>query len=152
MNDIPWKKISQFEGPEKSPGFLLWQVSTKWRRLVETALAQVGLTHPQFVLLACLGWLTRNQAHVSQVELARYCKTDVTMTSQLLRTLEKKGYIERRLREGNERSKFPTVTESGSRLIAQAIPLVEEVDRHFFGKLGPKTEECLILWHELSRG
>ncbi|MBS0654927.1 MAG: MarR family transcriptional regulator [Verrucomicrobia bacterium] len=152
MNDIPWKRISQFEGPEESPGFLLWQVSTKWRRLVEAALAQVGLTHPQFVLLACLGWLTRNQGDVSQVELARYCKMDSTMTSQVLRTLEKKGYIERRLREGNERSKFPAVTESGSRLIAQAIPLVEEVDRHFFQKLGPKYDESLALWHEIAQG
>ena len=26
MKDIAWKKISHFEGPEQSPGFLLWQL------------------------------------------------------------------------------------------------------------------------------
>lgn len=152
MKKIPWNKITQFEGPEQSPGFLLWQVSTNWRRLIETALAELGLTHPQFVLLASLGWLTRNQSEVTQVELARHCRTDINMTSQVLRTLEKKGYIERHLRAGNERSKFPKVTESGSKLIEQAIPLVEQVDKRFFEKLGSETTHCIEILQKLSLG
>jgi DNA-binding MarR family transcriptional regulator len=132
--------ISAFTGPEQSPGFLLWQVSTQWRRQIEVSLGTLGLTHPQFVLLASLGWLTRNQAEVSQVELARHCRMDITMTSQVLRSLEQKGYIERQQRVGNERSKFPHVTKEGMELIQQAIPLVESVDEAFFEKLGPKTK------------
>lgn len=150
MTKIAWKKISQFEGPEQSPGFLLWQVSTNWRRLIEAALAEIGLTHPQFVLLASLGWLNRNQADVTQVELARHCRTDINMTSQVLRTLEKKGYIERQSRAGNERSKFPRVTPSGSKLIEQAIPLVEQVDHRFFEKLGSTTKHCVEILKQLS--
>jgi len=150
MKKIAWKKISQFEGPEQSPGFLLWQVSTNWRRLIEAALAEIGLTHPQFVLLASLGWLNRNQAEVMQVDLARHCRTDVNMTSQVLRTLEKKGYVERLLRAGNERSKFPKVTESGKKLIEQAIPLVEQVDQRFFEKLGPDVKHCVEMLQKLS--
>lgn len=111
MKDVPWKKISEFEGPEQSPGFLLWQVSTRWRRQIETALAAVDLTHPQFVLLASVGWLTRNGDDVTQIELARHCATDITMTSQVLRALEKRGFVERHMREGNERSKFPRLTK-----------------------------------------
>ena len=103
MKKVAWQKVSQFEGPEQSSGFLLWQVSTEWRRRIETALATLDLTHPQFVLLASVGWLTRNGGQVTQVELARHCKTDITMNSQILRTLEKKGYIERRQREGVRR-------------------------------------------------
>lgn len=139
MNDIAWKKISHFEGPEHSPGFLLWQVSTKWRREIETALATLNLTHPQFVLLSSLGWLTRHHTDVTQVELARHCSTDVNMTSQVLRSLEQKGYIERHKREGDERSKLPKLTEKGAKLVEQAIPLVEKVDDDFFGKLGLET-------------
>lgn len=150
MKKIAWKKISQFEGPEQSPGFLLWQVSTDWRRLIEAALAEIGLTHPQFVLLASLGWLNRNQSEVTQVELARYCRTDITMTSQVLRKLEQKGYVERRLRAGNERSKFPKVTESGSKLIERAIPLVEEVDGYFFERLGSQEKQCIEILQKLS--
>lgn len=144
MKDIVWKKISHFEGPEQSPGFLLWQVSTKWRREIETALATMNLTHPQFVLLASLGWLTRHQATVTQVELARHCGTDVNMTSQVLRSLEQKGYIERHRRKGDERSKFPQLTEQGAKLLEQAIPLVEKVDDDFFGKLGSETAKEYI--------
>lgn len=139
MKDIAWKKISHFEGPKQSPGFLLWQVSTKWRREIETALATLNLTHPQFVLLASLGWLTRHHNNVTQVELARHCGTDVNMTSQVLRSLEQKGYIERHRREGDERSKLPRLTEKGAKLVEQAIPLVEKVDDDFFGKLGLET-------------
>ncbi|HEY5259442.1 MAG TPA: MarR family transcriptional regulator [Rhabdochlamydiaceae bacterium] len=150
MKKIAWKKITRFEGPENSPGFLLWQVSTKWRRKIEATLAEIGLTHSQFVLLASLGWLHRNQSEVSQVELARHCGTDITMTSQILRTLEKKGYIERISRKGDQRSKFPSVTESGSRLIEQAIPRVEQVDHQFFKKLGPDTKLCVALLQKLA--
>ena len=139
MKDIAWKKISHLEGPEHSPGFLLWQVSTKWRREIETALATLNLTHLQFVLLASLGWLTRHHTDVTQVELARHCSTDVNMTSQVLRSLEQKGYIERHRREGDERSKLPKLTEKGAKLVEQAIPLVEKVDDDFFGKLGLET-------------
>jgi DNA-binding MarR family transcriptional regulator len=151
MKDIAWKKISHFEGPEQSPGFLLWQVSTKWRREIEAALATLSLTHPQFVLLASIGWLTRNQSIVTQVELARYCGTDINMTSQVLRTLEQKGYIERHRREGDERSKLPRLTEKGSKLVGQAIPLVEKVDNDFFGKLGTKkTKEYINILQKLA--
>lgn len=150
MKKVAWKKVSRFEGPEKSPGFLLWQVSTQWRRQIETALATVGLTHPQFVLLASVGWLTRNGEHVTQIELARHCGTDITMTSQVLRTLEKKGYIKRNHREGDERSKFPHLTESGSQLIEKALPLVETIDKAFFGKLKQDTNKCVDILQRLS--
>lgn len=149
MKKIAWKKISQFEKPEQSPGFLLWQVSTEWRRQNETALATLGLTHPQFVLMASLGWLTRDRTDISQVELARHCSTDITMTSQILRSLEKKGYIERHQKIGNERSKFPRVTQKGARLIEKAIPLVESVDHHFFKKLGRNMKYCVEILQKL---
>jgi DNA-binding MarR family transcriptional regulator len=151
MKDISWKKISHFEGPEQSPGFLLWRVSTKWRREVEAALATLNLTHPQFVLLASLGWLTRHHTNVTQVELARHCGTDVNMTSQVLRSLEQKGYIERHRREGDERSKLPRLTEKGGELVEQAIPLVEKVDDDFFSKLGSeKIKEYIDILQKLA--
>ncbi len=125
---------SRFKGPDESPGFLFWQLSMKWRRQVELALAPLTLTHPQFVLLACLGWLTRENNEVSQAELARYACTDVNMTSQVLRALEQKEYIQRKRREGNERSKFPQLTVSGKKILEKAIPLVEQVDIEFFGE------------------
>lgn len=148
--EISWKSISRFEGPERSPGFLLWQVSTSWRRQIEAALATIGLTHVQFVLLASVGWLTRNRKAISQVELAKHCCMDITMTSQVLRTLEKKGLIERRRQEDNEKSKFPYVTRQGTKVIESAIPLVEAIDRAFFEILGDKIDQCLEILCKLK--
>jgi MarR family transcriptional regulator, organic hydroperoxide resistance regulator len=150
MKEIAWNKVTEFEGPEHSPGFLLWQVSTRWRRQVESALATIGLTHPQFVILASVGWLTRSKAQISQIELARHCGTDVTMTSQVLRALEKKGLIERKQQQGNERSKFPRLTPKGSKLVAEAIPLVEGVDRNFFDLLGRDVNAFVDILQRLS--
>jgi DNA-binding MarR family transcriptional regulator len=150
MKDVAWKKVSQFDGPEHSPGFLLWQVSTQWRRQIEAALTTLGLTHPQFVLLASIGWLTRNHANTTQVELARHCSMDITMTSQVLRALEKRGFIERQKRNGDERSKFPLLTKSGAGLVEQALPLIETVDRKFFDKLGQDMSKCIEILQKLS--
>lgn len=149
MKKVAWKEVSHFEGPEQSPGFLLWQVSTQWRRQIEIALITLGLTHPQFVLLASVGWLTRDNTDVTQVEIARHCSTDINMTSQVLRSLEKKGYIKRYQRKGNERSKFPRLTEKGAQLVEQAIPLVEEIDRKFFKKLKQDTKKCVEILQKL---
>lgn len=150
MKEIAWDKVSQFKGPEKSPGFLLWQVSIKWRRQIEAALATIGLTHPQFVLLASIGWLTRNNQPVTQIELARHCGTDATMTSQILRTLEKRELIERIQLDGNERAKYPRLTQAGRDLVAQAVPLVESVDQHFFKKLGSDLSKYIAILQKLS--
>lgn len=150
MKKVAWKEVSQFEGPEKSPGFLLWQVSTGWRRKIEAVLSTIGLTHSQFVLLASVGWLTRNQTEVSQVELARHCGTDITMTSQILRSLEKKGFVERKQKKGDERSKYPMLTKKGAKLVEKALPLVEEVDRSFFDTLGHDLSKCIEILQKLS--
>lgn len=149
MNKPNWKKISHFEGPKESPGFLLWQVSTEWRRLIEASLTTLGLTHAQFVLLASIGWLTQEGKEITQADLARHCKTDINMTSQVLRSLEKKKYIERKKQEGNEKAKFPTLTKKGADLVELAIPLVEKVDGEFFKAID--EEKCVQLLKKLSK-
>ncbi len=126
MKNANWENISKFDGPQQSPGFLLWQVSMQWRRQIETVLAPLDLTHSQFVLLASLGWLTRDNQEISQIELARHCCMDITMTSQVLRTLEKKKYLTRYHSANDERSKFSQLTRQGVQLIEKAIPIVEK--------------------------
>jgi len=140
---VNWKKTTTFSGPEKSPGFLLWQVSTLWRRNIEEALRAFSITHPQFVLLASVAWLTKDGDFVSQVEIARQVCLDINMTSQVLRTLEKNGYITRVQKEGNERSKFPRVTKEGSLLLEQVVPVVEEIDEAFFSTLQSDVPVCV---------
>ncbi len=143
MKTLDWSKISHFKEPNESPGFNLWQATTSWRRQIEAALSTLNITHPQFVLLASLSWLTSNNIDITQVELARHCNTDITQTSQVLRSLEQKGFIERLQRTGNAKAKFPRVTQNGIQLLKQAIFLVESVDHTFFKKLENDTEHFI---------
>lgn len=133
-NIINFKKISVFRGPEDSPGYLLWRVSSQWRTSIEKCLKEYGLTHPQFVVLATLSWLTKKGAPVSQVEISRAVALDPNTTSQILRGLETKKLI-KRAQKIDERSKNPTLTVHGIDILSQALPSVELADKAFFSKL-----------------
>lgn len=120
---------------ERSPGLLLWQVTNRWQAQVRAALRPHGLTHVQFVLLASLTWLGSEQP-VTQRRLADHAATDPMMTSQVLRTLERRGLVERRAHPGDGRAKALAVTEDGAALAQRTVGVVEAVDREFFGRLG----------------
>ena len=128
---IDWAK-SRFAVPEDSAGYLLWQVTHLWQRQVEAALAELDITHLQFVLLAGIGWLTRNGDLLTQVQLAEFCKIDVMQISQVVRKLEVKYLIERSAHPTDTRAKVLTLTLTGETTLEQALPLVEHLDMKFF--------------------
>lgn len=130
----PWNAAARYAGPDDGPGFLLWVVSTTWRRRVEAVLAPLGLTHPQFMTLAAIGWLTRDDEAVSQAALGRHVRLDPNTMSQILRGLEGRGLVERR-RGRDSRAKNPVLTEEGAALVGEAVPLVEQVDDAFFSPM-----------------
>jgi DNA-binding MarR family transcriptional regulator len=127
--------ISQFESPDESPGFSLWQVSNMWQRRINAGLVPLDLTHAQFVLLATLTWHVRAGENLTQVELASLARLDVMMTSNVLRTLEKKGLILRSPHPSDTRAKLLSVTEKGRALSEHAIQVVEAIDMNFFHPL-----------------
>lgn len=130
---------------ETHSGFILWQTATYWRRQIDAALQPLDLTYTQLILLTALSELH----DVTQAELARHTNLDITMTSQILRTLEQKGLIERLQQEGDVRSKFPYITKSGLQLLEHALPVVEEVDGSFFSCLKSDTKRCCDLLQKL---
>ena len=105
--------------PNDSPGFLLWHATLRWQRGVARALAPLDLTHVQFVLLACTWWLTEQGHTPNQLELADQAGTDVKMTSQVLRTLENKGLLERKAAPRDARAKTVQPTRSGIAIISE---------------------------------
>jgi DNA-binding MarR family transcriptional regulator len=118
--------------PADSPGFLLWRATLRWQRMIAAALAPLGLTHVQFVLLACTWWLNQAGERPSQVEVARQAGTDVKMTSEVLRSLERKGLLDRRADGSDARARQVVVTRKGRTLAPKAIAAVEAVDAEFF--------------------
>ena len=126
--------------PNDSPGFLLWHATLRWQRGVARALAPLDLTHVQFVLLACTWWLNEQGERPSQIALAAQAGTDIKMTSQVLRSLERKGLIEREVDTVDARARRVRVTKGGARLAPRAIAVVEQVDAEFFADVpGPQA-------------
>lgn len=135
--------------PNDSPGFLLWHATLRWRREITAALKDLGLTHVQFVLLACTWWLNEQGRRPNQVDVAAQAGTDVKMTSQVLRSLERKGLVEREVDPGDTRARRIRPTPRGARLAPRAIAVVEQVDGEFFGALPP--EQALDVLGQLAR-
>ena len=131
---IDWTKISRFAVPEKSAGYLLWQVTHSWQRQVEAALLKIGITHLQFVLLAGIGWLTKSGDLLTQVQLAEFCNIDVMQISQVVRKLETKKLVKRSAHPTDTRAKVLTLTLTGEAILKQAIPQIERLDAAFFGR------------------
>ncbi|MET3807367.1 DNA-binding MarR family transcriptional regulator [Nakamurella sp. UYEF19] len=119
---------------QESPGLLLWQVTNRWQAAVRASLKPFELTHVQFVLLASLTYLA-GEGVVSQKQLADHAATDPMMTSQVLRTLESKGWVARDADPHDGRAKAVRVTAEGSSLANRAVVAVEQCDRDFFVRL-----------------
>lgn len=143
MKEIDFEKISVHEGPKESPGFLLWQISTAWRRSIEAVLKPFDLTHPQFVILATTGWLTKKGDPATQIAVGKMAGLDPNTTSQIIKGLEKKELV-KRAPSSDGRAKNVSLTREGSHLLSKALPTVEKADGAFFSTLTPKKLECWI--------
>jgi DNA-binding MarR family transcriptional regulator len=140
---LEFEDLTVHETPSVSPGFLLWHISTSWRSSIEAILKPLDLTHPQFVVLATLGWLTRKGGRVTQNAVGKLACLDPNTTSQIIKGLEVKGLLKRE-RSADGRAKNPLLTPQGQAILARALPAVETEDGAFFGPLTKKEMEMMI--------
>lgn len=140
-----------FDDPRDNPGYLLWQVSMRWQRAMTHALAPLGLTHTQFVLLAALRWL-RLQAHraegngpveISKSDVARYANVDRMMTSKVLRALTARGLVTAETHGTNPRAQSLALTGAGVDTLARALATAAAVDDGYFGGVRPEAVAVL---------
>lgn len=122
----------QFKSPNESPGYLLGQMTLLWQRKIKKVLDPLDLTQTQFVLLAALGWLSRENDQVTQVDIANQGNADRMMVSKVLRTLESKKFISRQEHQTDTRAKVIKLTNRGAEVLQQALTAVENADKAFF--------------------
>ena len=111
---------TRFQGPEASPGFLMWRTALAWQRDIAAALEPVALTHSQFVLLSCTQWLEEQGDGASQVMIAAQAGMDVKTASQVLRRLEQAGLVLRQQDPKDARVRIVTTTAAGRDVGARA--------------------------------
>lgn len=146
-----FQKISAYEGPKESPGFLLWHISTSWRSSIEAVLKTLDLTHPQFVVLATTGWLTKEGSLTTQSAIAKMAGLDPNTASQVIKGLEQKKLIKRD-RSSDGRAKNVSLTSEGDAKLSLALPSVEKADAEFFSPLiKEETHDLLHLFQKLMR-
>ena len=129
--------------PERSLGYMFWQTSNLWQRKMVKALKPAGLTPVQLVLLAGVAWLEKEAEPITQARLARQAKTDVMMTSQVLKKLESKGLVSRKPSKSDGRANVIVLTEKGADKVARALEIAENVDSNFFRSLEKNYGEFL---------
>lgn len=142
--------IFAYSKPEENNGYLLWQVSMRWHLQMNQHLRTVGLTLTQFSLLAGLYWLSQQGEVVTQQRLADYANVDRMMTSKVLKTLEKKGFVERSASVQDGRAKHLRIAPAGETLLRQAYALVQEVDTAFFGPIQAEAKVFNKLMQQLA--
>lgn len=133
------KKIDfKFRAPNDSPGYLLGQVTMLWQRKHKKVLDPLNLTQTQFVLLAALAWLSKENDNITQVEIANQSNCDRMMVSKVLRTLEEKNFVSRQGHQTDTRAKVITLTGKGAEVLQKALTAIENADIDFFAAIGNK--------------
>ncbi len=133
-----------FEEPEHSPGFLMWQTTVNWQRLIKKALEPHHISHAQFVLLALLLWKQGKGERVTQVDLVKMSQLDKMTVSKSLKKLVSMNLVERYENQEDTRAKLVLLTEAGAILTRKLVPMVKNRDADFFGQLNNQEKQGLI--------
>lgn len=148
MSQFPSKYQSS---SDQSIGLSFIKVYNLWHRQIKSALSDIGLTHPQFVVIASLGYLAQFNQEITQVNIADKSDIDVMTVSTIIKNLEKKKLIKRMPSIQDTRAKSVQLTAEGIKIMTAAMEIVEEIDRRFFGQLGDQQDNFNQLLHRLSQ-
>ena len=133
-----------FEAPEDSPGFLLWQTTVSWQRLIKKALEHYDISHAQFVIMASLLWFNGKEKEVTQIDIINMTKLDKMTVSKSLKKLATLKLIKRHENTLDTRAKTVFLTKTGKTLIKKLAPIVEQIDADFFSVLKHEEQHNLI--------
>jgi MarR family transcriptional regulator, organic hydroperoxide resistance regulator len=133
--------------PGPTTGYYLWRLATRWRAAVDRALADVGLTHAQYALLASLYGLSRAGRQPSQRQLADVSGLDPMFVSKLARSLERAGLLTRTDNPADPRAFQLTMTPRGTEVIRAAMATVRDLNdtltRPIGGSAGARNQELI---------
>jgi DNA-binding MarR family transcriptional regulator len=120
-----------------------------WHKRIKEQLATLNLTHPQYVVLASLGYLSQYHEEVNQVAISKQSDIDVMTVSTIIKNLEKAKLITRQESKKDTRAKIVQLTKNGEIILNKALPIVEEIDAKFFGVLDSNREQLNAFLIEL---
>ncbi len=132
---------SSYKKAEASPGFLFWKAFNSWSRLLRLALDKLELTQVQYSIMAAVSYLSSVDEHVSQQDISKQLAMDKMMVSDVVKTLEGKGWLKRMPHPSDGRAITLRLTSDGGTHLGKAIPVVEAIDEDFFARLNNKEKK-----------
>lgn len=133
-----------FAQAHESPGFLLWQITTLWQRLIKKALEPHCISHAQFVIMATLLWFELQKKSATQIDIIECSKLDKMTVSKSLKRLVTLKLVKRIEHPTDSRAKNVLLTPAGKKLVKQLIPFIEKVDTRFFGEISKSEQQVMM--------
>lgn len=134
MTDQSSKPIPRHLTLDHQLCFAVHSASNAIDQLYRPRLSEHDLTYSQYIALMALA----EEDGVSISSLARRMGVSAATMTPLLRRLDKKGLISRRLEHGNERQKVISLTVSGRQALEGSCYVTEKV----FAETGLSLEEA----------
>jgi DNA-binding MarR family transcriptional regulator len=134
---------------DASTGLIFIRAYNKWHTTIKNELKDAGITHPQFVVMTVLNFLSQSDEFVTQASVAKMADMDVMSVSQIIRGLEEKGFLARTANPKDTRANAVRLLEKGQEAIKLALPIVEKIDEDFFGVLADDEKIFRDFLHKL---
>ena len=115
-----------------------------WQRQIKRALEPHDISHAQFVIMATLMWFEDHHYDTTQILIVNCSKLDKMTVSKSLRKLVALGCVHRIEHETDTRAKSVSLTKKGKEMVRTLVPIVEGIDRTFFGKASHKEQKSLV--------
>jgi DNA-binding MarR family transcriptional regulator len=129
-------------GPEGHLGYLLRQASVALRGSMDTALADLGVTTPQFSVLT----MVVAYPGASGADLARLTFLTPQTINVIVRNLERDGAIEKTAHATHGRIQRLHATTKGQALLKRCRARVAELETALAGPLGRDEERTVRRW------
>ncbi|MCD8196329.1 MAG: MarR family transcriptional regulator [Lachnospiraceae bacterium] len=128
--------------------YLLMKTHTKLNRKIISRVTEQGFSPGQPKVLECLS----KREGIEQKTIARYCEIEPVTVGGILLRMEQAGLIERRQKDGNRRSLFVYLTESGRQAADKINAIFAEEDHLAEQGLSPEEiKQLKILLEKLNR-
>jgi len=130
---------------DKKISLMIWKTSNIWLSILRKTLKKYSLTPNEFIILETLYSFKNSNKNISQVFLSKSSGIDIAVISSVLKILDKKSLIKRKIDTDN-RKKIVKLTTEANTLLNKILPLTDEAEIFFFKKLGnEKTNFCNAL-------
>jgi DNA-binding MarR family transcriptional regulator len=129
-------------GPEGHLGYLLRQASVALRGAMDTSLAGLDVTTPQFSVLTMIA----SYPGASGADLARLTFLTPQTINVIVRNLERDGMIEKSAHATHGRILRLHATAKGQALLRRCRPAVAELEEALAGLLGKDEERLVRRW------